>query len=181
MKGMVFTEFLDFVEKKFSPVMVEKLIEQCNLPSGGSYASTGTYDPAEMLSMLNVLSKETKISIPDLLKAYGEALFESFSINYPKFFKEKTTAFQFLMSIEDKIHVEVRKLYPDATLPHFEYQTPDEKTLIMTYTSERPLADLAEGLAKGCINYHKEKITLHRENIPVKKGAKAIFTFNKMD
>ena len=37
MKGIVFTEFLDLVEEKFGLEMVDTIIEQSNLDSGGVY------------------------------------------------------------------------------------------------------------------------------------------------
>ena len=42
MKGIIFTEFLDLVEEKFGLEMVDKIIEQSNLDSGGIYTSVGT-------------------------------------------------------------------------------------------------------------------------------------------
>ena len=35
MKGVVFTEFVEMVEEKFSPEMAELIIESSNLPSQG--------------------------------------------------------------------------------------------------------------------------------------------------
>lgn len=37
MKGMVFTEFLDMVETKFSAAMVDDIIEDSQVASGGAY------------------------------------------------------------------------------------------------------------------------------------------------
>ena len=39
MKGIIFTEFLDMVEKKFSIETVDHIIEVSNLSSGGSYTA----------------------------------------------------------------------------------------------------------------------------------------------
>lgn len=43
MKGVVFTEFYDFVETRHSPLMLQEIINQANLGSDGSYTATGTY------------------------------------------------------------------------------------------------------------------------------------------
>jgi Haem-NO-binding len=45
MKGMVFTEFLELVERSWGEELVDELIESCELASGGAYTSVGTYDP----------------------------------------------------------------------------------------------------------------------------------------
>ena len=67
--------------------------------------------------------------------------------------------------MERHIHIEVRKLYPDAELPAFEYSRPMEGTLIMTYQSHRAMADFAEGLILGCIEHFGEPIALEREDM----------------
>ncbi|MCX7200840.1 MAG: hypothetical protein NTV17_00650 [Burkholderiales bacterium] len=41
MKGMIFTEFLELVERTYSPEMADDLIDASNLPSGGAYTSVG--------------------------------------------------------------------------------------------------------------------------------------------
>jgi len=43
MKGIVFAEFLDLVEDKFSIEMAERIIDECDLPSKGAYTTIGTY------------------------------------------------------------------------------------------------------------------------------------------
>jgi hypothetical protein len=75
MKGIVFTEFLDLVEDKFGLEMVDKIINQSTLESKGIYTSIGTYSFSEMLQLLNHLSKNTNISIDNLLLVYAEHFF----------------------------------------------------------------------------------------------------------
>ena len=45
MKGVVFTEFLEMVEDRFSPEMADRIIEGPNLPPG---ASTPLSEPTTM-------------------------------------------------------------------------------------------------------------------------------------
>jgi Haem-NO-binding len=51
------------------------------------------------------------------LRSFGKHLFGRFVCNYPQFFGGINSALTFLANIEGYIHVEVRKLYPDAELP----------------------------------------------------------------
>jgi len=37
MKGMVFTEFIEFVEREFGFDVVDAMIEKSNVPNGGAY------------------------------------------------------------------------------------------------------------------------------------------------
>lgn len=52
MKGIVFSEFMDLVEESFGLEMIDELIEQSDLPSGGSYTAVGTYPHGEMLTLV---------------------------------------------------------------------------------------------------------------------------------
>lgn len=175
MKGVVFTEFLEMVEDRFSPDMADQIIEGSDLPSGGVYTAVGTYDHAEMVALVSCLSSETQMPVPDLLKVFGEHLFGRFVAGFPHFFKDATTSFQFLSSVEGYIHVEVRKLYPDAELPTIDCETPQSDLLTLVYRSSRGLADLAEGLIRGCIAHFGESIAVTREDRSGGRGTEVLF------
>src|SRR4051812_35572527 len=107
MKGIVFTEFLEMVESKFSPELADSIIEGTELPSGGAYTTVGTYDHSEMIKLVTCLSKETGISPAELMQSFGLYLFERFYVLFPQYFKGINSSFHFLEQIEDYIHVEV--------------------------------------------------------------------------
>lgn len=165
MKGMVFTEFLDMVENTFSADMVDDILDDANPASGGAYTSVGTYDHQELVNMVIALSKRTGIPVPDLVRAFGTHVFGVFARNYPSFFTGVPDAITFLSGIEDIIHAEVLKLYPDAQLPRFICQRENDHTLIMDYHSSRHFADLAEGLIIGCGNHFGEALKVGRQEL----------------
>ena len=176
MKGIVFTEFLEMVEEKFSPETLDRIIKEAALPNDGAYTAVGTYDHREMVRLVSSLSAATQVPVPDLLRVFGQHLFTRFAQGYPEFFRDPTGAFQFLLGIESRIHTEVRKLYPDAELPRFDCHTPDREHLVMEYQSARAFGDLAEGLILGCIAHFGEPIDLHRQNLPGEPGTHVRFT-----
>ncbi|MFQ5863999.1 MAG: heme NO-binding domain-containing protein [bacterium] len=179
MKGIVFTEFFEMVEDTFGPETADTIIEASDLPSGGAYTAVGTYNYNEMVQLVVQLSKATGISVSDLLRTFGKHLFGRFFVGYPHFFNGVATAFSFLESIEEIIHSEVRKLYPDAELPTFEFDTSEQGRLSMIYSSERGLADLAEGLILGCIDHFGERIELRKEDLSDGKGKTVRFILTK--
>ena len=103
--------------------------------------------------------------IPDLLKTFGSYLFGRFTVLYPHFFENKTCPFAFLGDVENHIHVEVRKLYPDAEMPTLECETPEPGRMVMTYRSSRGLADVAQGLIEGCFQHFGRQVTIDREDL----------------
>lgn len=170
MKGVVFTEFLDMVEGKFSADMVDEIIEITNPPNGGAYTTVGTYPHEELVAMVIALSEKTAIATKTLVFVFGQHLFDRFFVRYPNFFEGVSTAFDFLSTIESIIHVEVKKLYPDAQLPRFVTEKHTQTELILVYQSARHFGDLAEGLMQGCIEHFNERINVVREDIPTDDG-----------
>jgi Haem-NO-binding len=162
MKGVVFTEFLDMVEARFGAQCVEDIIDSSNLPSGGMYTTVGTYEHGEMVALVQALSKQSQLSVPTLLKVYGEHLFGRFAALYPMFFLDQSNAIDFLSGIEDVIHTEVKKLYPDAQLPRFEVLYKSNERLELLYISAHQFEDLAEGLISGCIKHFGKDLTCTR-------------------
>ena len=163
MKGMVFTEFFEMVGIRFSADMVDDIIDDADLPSGGAYTAVGTYDHSEMVALVVALSKRSGMEVRDLLLAFGEYLFGRFVVGYPSFFTGTTDAFKFLSGIEEIIHAEVRKLYPDAELPKFDVEHHDAQRLVLVYDSRRHFEDLAEGLMRGCVAHFGGGIAVARE------------------
>ena len=164
MKGIIFSELLELVDDRFGIEITERLLERSSLPSAGIYTSVGTYDFAELATLLTNLVTLTSIPAPALLRAFGGHLFQRFRTTFPEFFEGVTSSFQFLPRVDGFVHVEVRKLYPDAELPSFTCDTSAAGRLVMTYRSTRPLADLAEGMIIACIDHFHESLTVVRDD-----------------
>lgn len=178
MKGIVFTEFLEMVESEFGYDMVDDIINKSDLPSGGVYTAVGTYEFSEMGSLLHNLSTDTGLSMQNLLNAFGKYLFNTFLKNYPAFFETAPDAFSFLESIDQHIHVEVLKLYPDAQLPRFETSRIDENTLRMHYSSERRMADFALGLIEKTLEHYEVSATIESKKLN-ESGSEVEFIIQK--
>ena len=179
MKGIVFTEFLEMVESKFSSELADSIIERAELPSGGAYTTVGTYDHSEMIKLVSCLSQETGVSTAELMRAFGLYMFERFHVLFPQYFTGIDSSFHFLERIDDYIHVEVRKLYPEAELPSFDCDTSQAGRLRLTYRSVRPFAALAEGLIRGCIAHFREDADVEVEDLSNGAGTAARFVITQ--
>lgn len=154
MKGVVFTEFLEMVEDSFGLETVDAIISACDLPSGGVYTSVGTYPHQELVALVVALSERCGTPVPDLVQAFGRFLLPRLIAMHPAFAEEAGDPFRFLASIHDHIHVEVRKLYPDAELPDIHVAPgPDADSIDVTYRSERGFDALALGLIEGTMTH----------------------------
>jgi hypothetical protein len=179
MKGVVFTEFLEMVESQFSPELADRIIQSAHLPSGGAYTAVGTYDHAELWSLVVELSRARDMPMPDLLKAFGEHLLDRFVLGHGALFQGHRSSFDFLDTLDGVIHREVRKLYPDVELPRFEVAERSPHRMVLLYQSPRHFADLAEGLIRGCARHYGETLQILREDLPSEKGSRVRFTLER--
>ena len=178
MKGIVFTEFLEMVEQKFGIETVDAIIIESNLKSEGAYTSVGTYDFGEMQSLLTNLSKQTAIDINSLIHSYGLFFFDSLKNGYPYIFSYYKNAFELIAGIEKHIHVQVRKIYPDAELPYFITHEENDSKLVIEYQSERAMHAFAQGLMERTLEHYNEKATIKKEFLN-NNGTKVMFTLVK--
>ena len=178
MKGIIFTEFLELVEKKFGLTMVDKIIEQSDLESGGIYTSVGTYEFGEMLQLISHLSNNTDISVDDLLLVYSEYLFAVLIKSYPNLVSHYKNPMDLLASIENHIHVEVRKIYPDAQFPTFELEERTDTKMIMVYKSSRALYMLGKGLMLETFKLFKVPVDIAIEKLN-EEGTIVRYVINK--
>ena len=171
MKGVVFTEFLDFVGGKLGPDMVDDIIEDAAPPNGGAYTAVGTYPHTEMGALVGALAKRTGLNAPELLSMFGNHLCKRFVLRYPEFFQAKGTLFEFLESVDNHIHVEVHKLYPDAELPKFRLIPRDDDSIDLDYESCRPLESLAEGMIQGAAEHYGQPIAIDKSRLDDPAGS----------
>ena len=174
MKGIVFTEFLEMVEQEFGLQVVDNIITKSNLPSEGAYTSVGTYDFLEMQQLLVHLSEDTNIPIQDLLFAYGKFFFATLENNHRDIFSLYSSPLTMLASIENHIHVQVRKIYPGAELPTFKIIKQEEDYLEMMYYSERSMYMFAKALMEKTFEHYHENSKIHLELLK-EDGSQVLF------
>jgi hypothetical protein len=79
---------------------------------------------------------------------------------YPVFFESYRSTREFVLALNGIIHPEVRKLYPGADTPVFEFDTSSADTLVMNYRSKRKLCSLVEGLTEGAAAHFNESVSI---------------------
>ena len=176
MKGIVFTELIDMIEGSFGLDAADRVLTASKVASGGAYTSVGIYDHREAVQLVVALATETGMPPADLLRGFGRHLFGRFVVLYPQLFAQISSPLEFLDRLDGYIHVEVRKLYPEAELPRFETRWNGERELHMLYRSPRPFADLAQGLIEGCFEHFGHELLLSRGEETDAAGGRVHFT-----
>ena len=174
-KGIMFREFVDFVEEAWGLELLDEVIRRAHLPvSQGAYTSVGTYPFSEMQGLVAGVCQLANCQPSELLYAFGRRLFSRFLVRYPQFFASVRCTFDFVERIDDHIHLEVRKLYPDAELPRFVAQREDYR-LLLEYRSPRALSDLALGMLEASAEHFDESVNVERAAL-AKDGTRVVFT-----
>lgn len=156
MKGIVFNLLQDVVQRHRGEDAWDELIKGANV--SGAYTSLGNYSDEELFSIINAACEQFQMSRKDVLRWFGrEAMFEM-SRRYPSFFLPYDTSRSFVLSVNDFIHPEVRKLYAGADCPYFNFLDAPEGGLALTYRSPRQLCHLAEGFVEGAAIHYDDRV-----------------------
>lgn len=156
MKGIIFTEFMRFVAKAHGEDFVDDMLHECG-KSDRAYTSVGTYDFSELASILGTYCTMTGVPAPEALRAFGQHLAETFRTKFDFFYNQYKCLTEFLEKVDDNIHIEVCKLYPDAQVPRFTVAHRNGSNLTLRYGSCRPLAHLAIGLIEGSATHFSQR------------------------
>ncbi len=161
MLGVIFTNLIEMMEQEVGLEMTELVLEEANVESGGSYTAVGYYSPAEIVAIVTRLSAHTGIPIENLVRKFGQYLFSGLASGHPHAVKDKCSVIELLSQLDSHIHVEVKKLYPDADLPTFKTLEESATHIKLLYTSTNRLEPLAEGLIKGAADYFSETVEIN--------------------
>lgn len=179
MKGIFFSEFLAFVESNYGLAMVDSIIEKSNLTSGGIYTAVGTYDFQEMLQLLEHLAEASNVPTEKLLFNYGCYFFSVLETRYHHLLGCYTSPIELLAAVDHHIHVEVRKLYPDAALPKFSTLEHSDKHLVLQYESSRALYQFGLGLIHKTFTHFNTSARINTKKINT-DGTLVLFTIHLM-
>jgi hypothetical protein len=175
MKGVILREFADFADASLPARTAGGDV----LGASATWDAATRYEPAALAGLVACASDASGVPSPEILRRFGIHLFGRFAALYPAFFLDGTPCLDFLSGLDTAIHAEVQKLYPDAEFPRFECERVASDRLVLTYTSERGLADFAEGLLLGCIAWFDEPIALERRDLSAAPGRAARFSLTR--
>lgn len=156
MKGIVFSLLEEVVRSQYGEDTWDSLLDQAGL--SGAYTALGSYPDAELLGLVGAASASLKLPADEIVRWFARSALPLLFQKYPQFFDAHSSTRPFLLSLNDIIHPEVRKLYPGADVPEFAYDDSSESVLIMKYHSPRKLCSFAQGLVEGAAEHYGESL-----------------------
>ncbi len=160
MKGIIFNLLENVVTDEFGEDAWEKILEGADVD--GAYTAVGTYDHEELQQL--VTSAATLLAKPedDVVRWFGSSAMPLLAERYKEFFAPHASTIPFVLTLNDVIHPEVRKLFPGAYAPDFEFERIDEATLAVGYKSVRDLCPFAEGLMQGAAAHYGQTVEIEQ-------------------
>ncbi|MGI9520747.1 MAG: heme NO-binding domain-containing protein, partial [Hyphomicrobiaceae bacterium] len=160
MKGIVLVELIKMAEDAFGEDVVDQVLDEAELSTDGAFTSVGNYPCSDLVKIVEGLSADSGVSGEILQKKFGHWMMEQFGEKFPESFVDKSNSMELLEAVEEEIHVEVRKLYPDAELPRFDTRRISDDHLRIVYTSPRPLEAFCYGLIEASVDRFGERAVI---------------------
>lgn len=157
MKGIMFNLLESCVTEEFGERTWDDVLEACGLD--GAYTSLGNYPDEHLAALLGGVAKGLGRSVPATERWFGRQAIAPLAARYPEFFEVPDTR-SFVLTLNDVIHAEVKKLYPGADVPVFEFVTGAAGRVTLIYRSARRLCQLAEGLVEGAALQFEERAVI---------------------
>ncbi|MET3827818.1 hypothetical protein ABIC16_003511 [Sphingomonas sp. PvP055] len=158
MKGVIFNLLEEAVVLEHGPDTWTDLIDATGVD--GAFTSLGSYPDETLLALVDTAAAATGKTPSDVLRWFGTAAMPLLAERYGVFFTGHSGARSFILSVNEIIHPEVRKLYSGAGCPHFQFSTDAEGAMIIGYQSPRRLCALAEGFILGAAAHYGEQVTI---------------------
>jgi hypothetical protein len=156
MKGIVFNLLEEVVRREYGEDTWDALLDGAHL--SGTYTSLGSYADEDLFKLVAVASSTLQTPAGQIVRWFGRSALPLLAEKYPEFFRGHQSTRPFLLTLNDIIHPEVRKLYPGADVPVFGFDTSSQEVLLMEYRSARKLCAFAEGLIEGAAAHYGEEV-----------------------
>jgi len=173
MKGVVFTLLEELVRRDRGERGWDALLTAAGVD--GAYTSLGSYPDEELVRLVQAVASDIGLSTSETLRWFGRHSMPLLAERYPQFFTAHSSTRAFLLTLNDIIHSEVRKLYPGAHVPVFDFDTSSPEVLVVGYSSERRMCALAEGFTEGAAECFKEKVSFEHVACMHRGDPKCVF------
>ena len=160
MKGIIFNVLEKIVGEQYGEATWDKLIESAGV--SGAYTALGSYPDEELFALVGAASKALSLTPDEIVRWFGTNAIAHLAKAYPHFFTPHKDTRSFVLTLNDIIHPEVRKLYPGASVPDFSYHPLGDGRLGVEYSSPKKLCSLAEGLTLGAAKYFGQSATVEQ-------------------
>lgn len=176
MHGIVFAALRDYTierlgEERAAELWVDRVFEV-----GEAYDDEWF---AAQLDRLAAATGETRARVDTGFGAFAGKT--TFARLYPSYYTESGDVLSFLLGVEDRIHELVRTSVPGARPPRLHVHPLEETGVLISYTSERRLCRLLEGLVLGTAEKLGEDVDIEEVQCMERGDPGCVFTVLRRD
>lgn len=172
MKGIVFNLLEQIVSREHGEEVWDDLLDAAGLD--GAYTSLGGYPDEDLMALVAAASSALELPPQDVIRWFGRNALPLLATGNEHFFTPHDSARDLVLTLNDIIHPEVRKLYPGADVPVFDFDTSSDEVLVMGYTSPRKLCAFAEGLIEGAADHYGQTVAIEQPKCMHRGDAKCV-------
>jgi hypothetical protein len=174
--GLIFASLRDYTALRLGEERAVELWED------RVFEPTKAYEDGWFVAQLERLIVATGDSMNEVQRAFGSfAAQATFAELYPAYYEESADTFAFLLGIEAKIHELVRTTIPGASPPELHVQPFGEVGVLVSYTSERRLCRLLEGLVLGTAEHYGETLDVEEIQCMHQGDPGCVFTVTRAE
>lgn len=159
MKGHIFNLLEAFIEEVSDDQTLFAIFERCSFDTSKSFVRTENYPDAQLFEMVTHAMAVLDISMDTAQFEFGKWLYPRLIKLLPSEFTNFTHPAYVLKNLDDLHKIELKKLYPDAIPPSFNYQATTPTQGILDYYSHRKMFVLVEGVLQGMADHYQVAIT----------------------
>lgn len=159
-KGIIFNLLEEVVTEAHGAATWDGLLDAAELD--GAWTAIGSYPDAQLFALVGAASTALGIPGDDVVRWFGRSAMPLLYGRYAAVFDPHADARSFVLTLNDVIHPEVRKLFPGADVPDFDFDASTAGRLVMTYRSARAMCSLAEGLLQGAADHWQQDVVLEQ-------------------
>jgi Haem-NO-binding len=128
------------------------------------FLATEAYADEQFLLLIDRATRATGRSVDAFVHDFGVfTAITTFNRLYPAFFSVATSAREFLLTVEARIHELVRATIPNAAPPKLHVTELDGDGVSIVYSSPRQLCVLLRGLVQGTASHYGEQATIEEQ------------------
>jgi hypothetical protein len=174
--GLIFASLRDYTTLRLGD---ERTVE---LWSDRVFEPDETYDDEWFVAQLNRLSAATGEPMVEVQRGFGSfAAQQTFVRLFPAYYEESGNTFAFLLGIEETIHEIVRATLVGAFPPKLHVRPLRDLGVLVSYTSERMLCALLEGLVRGTAEHYGDDVVVEEIQCMRRGDAGCVFTVTRAE
>lgn len=158
MKGHIFILLEEFIAEAASEETLYAVLDNCLFDTSTAFVKTDNYPDEHLTEFVNQAIAVLEITLPQAHFAFGQWLYPRLIKMLPAEFTDFDHPSPVLANLDQLHKVELKKLYPDAQPPSFNYHRINNASAELIYHSKRQMFDLVLGVLQGMADHYKVPI-----------------------